>query len=219
MTQPRPANDKAISSHSLKEMNDEWLIAAAKDGNDDAFAALRDRHFRRILRTTYRITKNWEDAEDALQDAFLKAFTHLNEFEGRCSFSSWVTRIAINASLMILRKKRVIKELSIDAGDDDCVLDDRWQLRDLREDPERCYSRHERADLLKRAIRRLPPNLRTALELQQAQEYSMREIADSLGISLAAVKARLFRARLSLRTVLRDNNLSSYQSEGTRSIG
>jgi RNA polymerase sigma-70 factor (ECF subfamily) len=218
MTQPRPANDKAISSHSSKEMNDELLIAAAKDGNDDAFAALRDRHFRRILWTTYRITKNWEDAEDALQDAFLKTFTHLNEFEGRCSFSSWVTRIAINTSLMILRKKRVVKELSIDAGDDDCVLDDRWQLRDLREDPERCYSRHERADLLKRAFRRLRPNLRTALELQQA-EYSMPEIADSLGISLAAAKSRLFRARLSLRTVLRDNNLSSCQSEGARSIG
>jgi hypothetical protein len=77
---------------------------------------------------------------------------------------------------MILRKKRVVKELSIDAGDDDCVLDDRWQLRDLREDLERCYSRHERADLLKRAFRRLRPNLRTALELQPAQEYSMREI-------------------------------------------
>jgi RNA polymerase sigma-70 factor (ECF subfamily) len=219
MTQPRPANDKAISSHSLKEMNDEWLIAAAKDGNDDAFAALRDRHFRRILWTTYRITKNWEDAEDALQDAFLKAFTHLNEFEGRCSFSSWVTRIAINASLMILRKRRVVKELSIDAGDNDCVSDDGWQLRDLREDPERCYSRRERANLLKRAIQGLRPNLRTALELQQAQEHSIREIADSLGISSAAVKGRLSRARLSLRTVLRDNNLSSYQIEGKRSIG
>jgi|ERR1700722_17119075 RNA polymerase sigma-70 factor (ECF subfamily) len=219
MTQPRPANDKAISSHSLKEMNDEWLIAAAKDGNDDAFAALRDRHFRRILWTTYRITKNWEDAEDALQDAFLKAFTHLNEFEGRCSFSSWVTRIAINASLMILRKRRVVKELSIDAGDSDCVSDDGRQLRDLREDPERCYSRRERANLLKRAIQGLRPNLRTALELQQAQEHSIREIADSLGISSAAVKGRLSRARLSLRTVLRDNNLSSYQIEGKRSIG
>jgi RNA polymerase sigma-70 factor, ECF subfamily len=120
---------------------------------------------------------------------------------------------------MILRKKRVVKELSIDAGDDDCVLDDRWQLRDLREDPERCYSRHERANLLKRAIRGLRPDLRTALELQQAQEHSIREIADSLGISSSAVKGRLSRARLSLRTVLRDNNLSSYQIEGKRSIG
>ena len=201
MTQPRLANDEAVSNHSLKEMSDEWLVAAARDGNIDAFAALRDRHFRRILWTTYRITKNWEDAEDALQDAFLKTFTHLNTFEGRASFSSWVTRIAINMSLMILRKKRVIKELSIDTHDNDCILDDRWQLRDLREDPERCYSRHERADQFERAIRRLHLNPRTALELQLGQEHSIRDIADSFGISSAAVKARLFRARLSLRTV------------------
>lgn len=219
MTQPRLANDEAVSNHSLKEMSDEWLVAAARDGNIDAFAALRDRHFRRILWTTYRITKNREDAEDALQDAFLKTFTHLKKFEGRCSFSSWVTSIAINMSLMILRKKRVIKELSIDTGDNDCVSDDRWQIRDLREDPERCYSRHERADLLKRAIRRLHPNLRTALELQQEQERSVREIADSLGISSAAVKARLFRARLSLRASLNQNNLRSCQSERKRSVG
>jgi RNA polymerase sigma-70 factor, ECF subfamily len=218
MTQPRLANDEAVSNHSLKEMSDEWLVAAARDGNIDAFAALRDRHFRRILWTTYRITKNWEDAEDALQDAFLKTFTHLNTFEGRASFSSWVTRIAINMSLMILRKKRVIKELSIDTHDNDCVLADRWQLRDLREDPERSYSRREREDLLRRAIRRLRPNLRTALELQQAQEYSTQEIADSLDISSAAVKSRLLRARLSLRARLRNDSLRSYQNENARSI-
>ena len=217
MTQPRLANDETASNHSLKEMSDEWLVAAARDGNIDAFAALRDRHFRRILWTTYRITKNWEDAEDALQDAFLKTFTHLNKFEGRASFSSWVTRIAINMSLMILRKKRVIKELSIDTHDNDCVLDDRLQPRDLREDPERCYSRREREDLLRRAIRRLRPSLRTAMELQ-GQEQSIREIADSLGISPAAAKSRLLRARLSLRARLRNDSLRSYQSENARSI-
>lgn len=219
MTQARLANDEAVNNHSLNEVSDEWLVAAARNGNIDAFAALRDRHFRQILWTTYRITKNWEDAEDALQDAFLKAFTHLNKFEGRSSFSSWVTRIAINMSLMILRKKRVIREFSIDTSDNDCVLDDRWQIPDLREDPERRYSRHERADRLKRAIRRLHPNLRTALELQQAQEQSIREIADSLGISSAAVKARLFRARLSLRTSLNQNNLRPCQRERKRSVG
>jgi RNA polymerase sigma-70 factor (ECF subfamily) len=213
MTQPRLANDEAVSNHSLKQMSDEWLVAAARDGNIDAFAALRDRHFRRILWTTYRITKNWEDAEDALQDAFLKTFTHLTKFEGRASFSSWVTSIAINMSLMIIRKKRVLKELSIDTDENDCVLDNRWQLQDLREDPERCYSRHERADLVNKAIRRLHPNLRTAMELQQGQEHSIREIADSLGISSAAVKSRLFRARLSLRTVLRENISRSCRSE------
>ena len=149
---------------------------------------------------------------------FLKTSTHLNTFEGRASFSSWVTSIAINMSLIILRKKRVLKELSIDTHDNDCVLDDGWQLRDLREDPERCYSRREREDLLRRAIRRLRPNLRTAMELQQGQEQSIREIADFLGISSAAAKSRLLRARLSLRARLRNDSLRSYQNENARSI-
>ena len=92
-------------------------------------------------------------------------------------------------------------------------------MLDCRETPERRYVRHERAELLRGAIRRLPPALRTAVELQQAQEYSVQELADSLGISLAAAKSRLLRARLSMRTLLHHKNLRSYQSEATRSIG
>jgi RNA polymerase sigma-70 factor (ECF subfamily) len=218
MNLPSRANNGAIN-HSPKQMSDEWLVAAARDGNANAFVELRERHSLKILRTTYRITRNWEDAEDALQDSFLKAFLHLNKFEGRSSFSSWVTRIAINTSLMIMRKKRRNKELSIDAGDNECESYDGWEPPDLREDPERRYARHERAELLRGAIRRLPPALRTAVELQQAQEYSVQELADSLGISLAAAKSRLLRARFSMRTLLRHNNLRSYQSEGERSIG
>jgi RNA polymerase sigma-70 factor (ECF subfamily) len=201
--------DGASISHSLKQMSDEWLVSAARDGDANAFAELRDRHSSKILRTTYRITRNWEDAEDALQDAFLKAFLHLNKFEGRSSFLSWVTRIAINMSLMILRKKRANRELSIDVSDNDCEPCDRWEPLDLREDPERRYARHERAELLRRAIRRLRPALRTTVELQQAQEYSMQELADSLGISLAAAKSRLSRARLSIRTLLTLGDMSS----------
>jgi RNA polymerase sigma-70 factor (ECF subfamily) len=214
-----PANTGAMISHSLKQMSDERLVLAAKDGDANAFAELRDRHFSKILRRTYRITRNREDAEDALQSSFLNAFVHLNKFESRSSFSSWLTRIAINTSLMIVRKNRRNKELSIDPGDNDCESYDRWEPPDLREDPERRYARHERAELLKGAIRRLPPALRTAVELQQAQEYSVQELADSLGISLAAAKSRLLRARLSMRTLLHDNNPRSYQSGGERSIG
>ena len=219
MNLPIPADNGAIISHSLKQMSDEWLVLAAKDGNADAFVELRDRHFRRVLRTTYRIAKNWEDAEDALQDSFLKALLHLNQFESRSSFTTWVTKIAINMSLMILRKKRANKEFSIDDSGNDCISYDRWEPRELTEDPERRYARHERAELLRRAIRRLPPALRAAVELQQAQEYSVQELADSLGISLAATKSRLLRARLSMRNLLHHDNLGSYQSEGERSIG
>jgi len=189
---------------------------AAQDGNINAFAELRDRHYRTLLRTTYRVTKNREDAEDALQDSFLKAFTHLNSFEARSTFSSWVTRIAINQSLMILRKRRTINDQSIGAGDDCCGSNDRWEMRDVREDPEHLYVRHERSELLRGAIRRLRPCLRNALELQCAQEYSIREIADALGISSAAAKSRLLHARLSLRTLLHQNNLRPCISERTR---
>src|ERR1700733_2410128 len=156
MTQPRLANDGIATFHSLKEMSDEWLVAAAKNGDVTAFAELRDRHFRSIMRTTYRITRNWEDA---LQETFPKAFIHLNRFECRSSFFSWVTRNAINASLMTLRKKRASEDISIDACDNDGASGDRWEIPDLREDPERSYSRREREDSLRRGIRRLRPNL------------------------------------------------------------
>jgi len=218
MTQSMLAKNGAEISRSLLEMSDEWLVVAAKDGNVDAFAELRARHFRTILRTTYRITRNWEDAEDALQDSFLKAFIHLNRFEGRSSFLSWATRIAINVSLMLLRKRRSHNCPSIDAGEHYVGFDDRWEIRDPREDPERFCARYERSELLREAILRLRPCLRNALELRYSREYSMREIADSLGISLASAKSRLLRARLSLRNLLRDDNRRSYQSEGTLTI-
>jgi RNA polymerase sigma-70 factor (ECF subfamily) len=219
MNLPIPASKSAIISPSLKQMSDDWLVVAAKDGNANAFAELRDRHSLRILRTTYRITRNWEDAEDALQESFFKAFIHLKKFESRSSFSSWVTRIAINTSLMIMRKKRRNKELSIDPSGNDFEFYDRWELRDPREDPERRYARHEGAERLRGAIRRLRPTLRTVVELQQTQEYSVQELADFLGISLAATKSRLLRAKLSMRALLHDNNMKGNPSQSERSIG
>jgi RNA polymerase sigma-70 factor (ECF subfamily) len=219
MNLPISTNKGAFVSLTLKRMSDECLVLAAKDGDANAFVELRDRHSPRILSTAYRITGNWEDAEDALQDTFLKVFVNLNRFEGRSSYSTWVTRIAINTSLMILRKKRASKELSIDASGDDFESDDRWELRDCRENAERRYVRHERAELLRKAIRRLKPVLRSALELRHAQEYSVQEISDSLGISSAAAKSRILRAKVYLRTLLQNKHLKSYRSGGTRPGG
>jgi RNA polymerase sigma-70 factor (ECF subfamily) len=204
MNLPISTSNGAFVSQIVKQMSDDWLVLAAKDGDASAFGELRDRYSPRILSTAYRITRNWEDAEDALQDTFLKVFIHLNRFEGRSSFVTWVTRIAINTSLMILRKKRAKEELSIGASGDDFISDDKWELRACRETPERRYVRHERAELLRKAIRRLHPVLRSALELQQAQEYSIQEISDSLGISSAAAKSRLLRAKVRLRTLLQN---------------
>jgi RNA polymerase sigma-70 factor (ECF subfamily) len=111
-------------------MNDELLVLAAQSGDTAAFVELRRRHATKLLRTTYRVTRNWEDAEDALQDSFLKAYLHLNKFENRSTFASWLTRIAINSALMILRKKRPY-EISIDATRDGFEAGDRWDLRTL----------------------------------------------------------------------------------------
>jgi RNA polymerase sigma-70 factor, ECF subfamily len=185
-----------------KETSDEVLVSTAKLGDANAFVELCRRHSRRLLQTTYRITRNQQDAEDAVQDSLLKAYSHLNDFQEKSSFSTWLTRIAINSALMILRKKRVCVEISIDSSDDSGEIYERWEPRSLTEDPEHRFVRREREHLLRDAILRLPPVIREAVELRQARDYSVREIAQTLGISVAAVKSRLSRARLTLRAAL-----------------
>jgi RNA polymerase sigma-70 factor (ECF subfamily) len=182
-------------------MNDELLVLAAKSGDTTAFVELRRRHATKVLRTIYRVTRNWEDAEDALQDSFLQAYLHLNKFENRSTFASWLTRIAINSALMILRKKRPY-EISIDDTRAGFEAGDKWELRDLRDDPEARYVQIERNEKLRSAILRLRPNLRDVLELQQTQEFSVKELAQVLGISSAAAKSRVLRARTALRASL-----------------
>ena len=194
--------DAMLIPCSLKLLSDELLVVRAKAGETSAFVELRERHSTKVLRTVFRITRNWEDAEDALQEALLRAFRHLNGFENRCSFSSWLTRIAINSALMTLRKRRACKEVSIDSTDDDCTIFGRLEPQDLSEDPECRYARCEREELLKRAMLRLRPGLRDVVELRQAEEYSLKELAECLGISLSAAKSRLLRARIALQAHL-----------------
>ena len=184
------------------EMSDEVLVSTAKSGDTNAFVELSKRHSNRLLQTTYRITRNRHDAEDALQDSLLRAFIHLKSFQEKSSFSTWLTRIAINSALMILRKKRGCAEISIDGSDDSGETYERWEPRSLTEDPENRFARSEREELLRNAILRLPPVVREAVELRQARDYSVREIAQALGISVPAVKSRLSRARLTLRAAL-----------------
>lgn len=187
---------------SLKLLSDELLVVRAKAGDTSAFGELRERHSTKVMRTLYRITRNWEDSEDALQESLLKAFRHLNGFENRCSFSSWLTRIAINSALMTLRKRRACKEVSIDSTDDDCTIVEKLEPQDLSEDPECRYARCEREELLKRAMLRLRPGLRDVVQLRQAEECSLKELAECLGISLSAAKSRLLRARIALQACL-----------------
>ena len=206
----------AESSDAIKdcpsEMSDEVLVSTAKSGDADAFVELSKRHHNRLLQAAYRVTRNWQDAEDALQDSLMKAFTHLKDFQEKCRFSTWITRIAINSALMILRKKRGCFEISVEGSDDPNSYYERWEARSLTEDPESRLVREEREELLRDAIHRLPRVIREAVELRQARDYSVREIAQALGISVAAVKSRLSRARLTLRAALvpTDSQSESY---------
>jgi RNA polymerase sigma-70 factor, ECF subfamily len=199
------AND-VVTNESPTEICDELLVSAAKSGDANAFVELSRRHSTKLLHRTYRITRNWQDAEDVLQESFLKAFIHLKDFEERSSFASWLTQITINSALMILRKKRYRPEISIDGNNDAYETKERPQPRDLRPNPEsRCVQR-EKEQLLEEAILGLPVLFREVVQLRQTQECSVREVAEALGISVPAVKSRLSRAKAALRMSLCGND-------------
>jgi len=202
MNPPNPSvNDLAIK-RGLNEMREELLISAAKSGDAVAFVELSKRHSNKILRRAYRIVKNWQDAEDVLQESLMRAFLHLKDFEERSSFSSWLTRIAINFALMSLRKKRGHIEISMDALKDDQGIGYRWEPKDPAESPESHCSRRERDDLLEVAIRQLPPTLRQVVQLKLIDGRSGEEVSQTLGISVPAAKSRLARAKTALRLSL-----------------
>jgi RNA polymerase sigma factor (sigma-70 family) len=178
----------------IREMNEELLLSAARSGDRTAFMELCGRHSRQIWWRIHRITRHREDAEDAFQDTLLRAFLSLKSFEGRSSFSSWLTRIAINSALGLLRKKRA-SELPILLSSDNSENWMLWDIPDQSETPEAYCERREKEELLKSAILRLPLIFREVVELRHEREYSALEIAEVLGISVAAVKSRLSRAR------------------------
>ena len=188
---------------SPNALNENRAVAAAKRGQTTAFDELWQSHTKRILRTTYRITRNREDAEDALQDSFLRAFLHIKDFDGRSSFSTWLTRIAINSALMILRKKRSALELSIEDPGNHDGNPGFPDVPDRAPDPEAHCAQREREGILRGAIRALRPTIRQAIELQKLQEHSLEETAKMMGLSVAAAKTRLSRAKAALRKSLK----------------
>jgi RNA polymerase sigma-70 factor (ECF subfamily) len=179
-------------------MSEGLLVAAAQAGEESAFVELCTRHSKRVFNTIYSVTKNREDAEDALQDSMLRAYLHLHQFDGRSSFSTWFTRIGINSALMSLRKRRIRKESSIDAPVDGESWQT-WQIADHAPGPEEQYSNWERSQQLHRAIGGLPRTLRSVVELGQMEGHSLKQIARNVGISVPATKSRLARAKQTLR--------------------
>jgi len=183
-------------------MCEQALVAAAKQGQAEAFGALCEPLARKLIQSAHRITRNREDAEDAFQDALLSAFIHINNFDGRSSFSTWLTRIAINSALMTLRKKRRSREIPIGSGELG-ANGVRWDVPDTSANPEKLYAQREKERILREAIRELRPTIRQVVEIQQLQEISMKETAGMLGVSVTAAKARLFHGRRALRKAFR----------------
>ncbi|MGC1415090.1 MAG: sigma-70 family RNA polymerase sigma factor [Candidatus Acidiferrum sp.] len=191
-------NSGNVLSDERRPVTDARLVAIAKMGHKPAFDELYQRHAEKMLHTTRRITRNREDAEDAVQECFLNAFVHLKSFDGRSRFSTWLTRIAVNAALMKLRKNRCRREVPMEASVEASELLPENLLPDPSLNPEERYAKCERELILRDAIATLRPGIRKAVETQ-LQDCSLTETAEILGISATGAKGRLFHARAALR--------------------
>jgi RNA polymerase sigma factor (sigma-70 family) len=209
------ARSDAAAVSDLRAWSEEQLIAAAKGGERSPFGELCERHMRQVFGVTRRIMPNREDAEDAVQDCFLSAFVHLKDFDGRSRFATWLTRIAINAALMKLRKNRRAREVAIDEPNPSSEPVAQREFPYDAPDPEESCSLRERKRIVVSAISGLRPRARDVVELIHLQEHSIRETAQILGISTAAVKTRMFHAKIKLhrmpllQSVTRSNRLSA----------
>ena len=193
------AHDDPSEASDPRAWSEEQLIAAAKTGRRVPFGELCERHGKKIFSVIYQMMRNREDAEDAVQDGLLNAFAHIKDFDERARFSTWLTRIAINAALTKLRKSHWKREILVDEPTAPFELIRHKEIQDNTPDPEEIYRLRERSQILNTAILRLRPRLRMVVELQQLQEHSLIGIAQILGISTATVKARMFHARVALR--------------------
>jgi RNA polymerase sigma factor (sigma-70 family) len=198
------------SVDQLEAAKDERLVVVAVCESRLAYAGLAVRRQQQIFRTVLRVTKNREDAEDAMQDAWMRAFIHIESFDGRAAFTTWFTRIAINSALMILRKRKGHVEVSLTDG----PCDETREIPAIVEPshgPEEQYLRREEAALLRRAIKGLPASLGTVVEFQYSHEMSIQDLAAAMGISVGATKSRLMRAKARLRERL-SNELAVNES-------
>jgi RNA polymerase sigma-70 factor, ECF subfamily len=195
-----PIVRRQLPSQVVKD-DESALVAAAKAGDISAFETLVGRYERKIFRLTQNITQNREDAEDSMQEAFLKAFEHLQNFEGNSRFYTWLVRIAVNQALMKLRKRRpnvVSLDEDVDTGEDMVPR----EVEDWGPSPADRYAQTELSGILGKVISELDPSFRVVFQLRDIEELSTEETAEALGLTVPAVKSRLLRARLKLRQAL-----------------
>ena len=186
-----------FSATRANECSDSALVAATKRGDRKAFEELVRRHERRVFAVAQRITNNREDAEDVVQESFHNAFVHLDDFQQKSLFSTWLTRIAMNQALMVLRRRRRLLEVLPESSDEG-VKSASEVFVDRTPNPEESCWRRERTEVLTEAINRLSPIIRRTVVLRDIEERSVEETARILGASIAAVKSRISRGRRNL---------------------
>ena len=184
------------------EFDEAGLVAQAQQGGVEAFSELVTRYEGNIFRLARHITQNPEDAEDVLQETFLKAYEHLGDFQGNSKFYTWLVRIAVNQSLMKLRKRKTDASVSLDDPFDTGEENLTREIAVWEPNPEQTYSREEIRAILEKAVESLPATFRAVFALRDIEELSTEETAAMLNLSIPAVKSRLLRARLRLREKL-----------------
>jgi RNA polymerase sigma-70 factor, ECF subfamily len=211
MNMTRDSAEFAVTAVASDDLD---LVHASKNGDVAAFEQLVKRYDRKLLRIAQSVTNNREDSQDAVQEAFLKAFQNLGDFREESKFSTWLIRITLNQSVMKLRKQRSTREVSLDEdfqADADKLP---MEVTDWAPNPEQLYRTSELRDILIRTLRELPPILRTVFVLRDIEGLTIDQTAEVLNVSHTAVKARLLRARLQLRERL--NNYFGEQTESAR---
>ncbi len=201
----RQSTNRAISEPRLSSVT--------KHGEPETFEALCQTLRPRLLKMAFRITRNRQDAEDAVQDSMMRAFLHLDEFRGDSRFSTWLTRIVMNSSLMISRKNRSARQISADELPPTGEPALHFQIPDRSPNPEQTYEERERRTILYRAIRRLRPRIRAVVEIAQFRELPIKETAKVLDISVAAAKGRFFHARRILRKSVASRAMAQTRTE------
>jgi RNA polymerase sigma-70 factor (ECF subfamily) len=196
---------------------EEWaVVRRAIAGDTDAQESLFARHTDKLYRTAFAVLHNKEDAEDALQDGFCRAYTSLCSFQGRSSFSSWLTRIIINSALMTLRRRRAHSETSLDEILESQAGHFPYGVVDPRLDPERLCVAIEIEALIAKHVRRLPRALRQAFRLGAIHRLSDIESRHALNIPVSTFKSRKHRARLKLACGLRQSFKTPSERIGVR---
>ena len=207
---------KAFCKANTSNDTDGALVTATKCGDMRAFERLVVRNQRRALAMAERITRNREDAEDVVQESFHKAFRHLGDFEEKARFSTWLTRIVMNESYMLLRRRRRTMEV-LPKSPEEGMESPLERFVDQSPSPEESYWRRERRELLTEAVNRLRPRVRRVILLRDFEERSVKETAQILGTSITAVKARLFQGRRKLLRTVKPDLLRDFRhSAGPR---